>query len=165
MATAHATEQRRSTAAAPDEEHPLVSYAVLGSTFAAAFAGLLVGARGRLPESYGTRDLVLASLATHKLSRLIARDRVTRPLRAPFTEVEHPDPPLELSERARGRGPRRALGELLSCPYCLDQWIGGVFIAGLTLAPRQTRAAASLFAVVTGSDYLQHLHRWARSKG
>ncbi len=148
-----------------DAERPLGSYAVLGATFSGAFGAFLIGARDRLPERFAAGDLALAAIATHKLSRLLARDRVTRPLRAPFTEVQREDPPLELSERPRGRGLRRALGELVSCPYCLDQWIGGMFIGGLVLAPRQTRAIASLFVVATGSDLLQHLHRWARSVG
>jgi hypothetical protein len=148
-----------------DDERPLGSYAALSSTFVGAFAGLLIATRKRLPERFSAGDLALIALGTHKLSRTIARERVTRPLRAPFTDVEREDPPLELSERARGRGLRRALGELLSCPYCLDQWIAGAFIGGLVLAPRPTRATAGMFAAVTGSDYLQHLHRWVRATG
>ncbi len=148
-----------------DAQPPLYAYAALATTFAGAYGALLLAARERLPERFAPYDLVLVSLATHKVSRLVARDRVTRPLRAPFTDVEHDDPPRELREHARGRGLRRALGELLSCPYCLDQWVGGAFIGGLALAPRPTRATAALFSVVTASDYLQHIHRWARSAG
>ena len=33
-------------------------------------------------------DLVLVTVATHKLSRLVAKDRITSTLRAPFTSVE-----------------------------------------------------------------------------
>jgi hypothetical protein len=145
-----------------EEEQPLLPYALLGTTFVSGLGALLVVARKRLPERFSPGDLILLSLVTHKLSRLISRDRVTRPLRAPFTEVTVEDKPLELEERPRGDGTQRALGELISCPYCLDQWIAAGFIGGLALAPRQTRAVASLFAVVAGSDYLQHLHRWAR---
>src|SRR5437588_12563356 len=107
----------------PDAERPLASYALLGGTYAAAFGGVLVAGRRRIPERFALGDLALLALGTHKLSRLITRDRVTRPLRAPFTEVDEEDPPVELSERATGTGLRRAVGELLSCPYCLDQWI------------------------------------------
>jgi hypothetical protein len=114
----------------------------------------------RLPERYSLGDLALLSLATHKLSRLLARDRVTRPLRAPFTEVEDGSSSREMKERPRGRGLKHAVGELLSCPFCLDQWLAGAFIGGLVFAPRPTRATASMFAVVAGSDYLQHLQSW-----
>jgi hypothetical protein len=147
-----------------EDERPLGSYAALGTTFAGAFGGMLVACRRRLPERLSAGDLALVALGTHKLSRTIARDRVTRPLRAPFTEVQGEEPPLELRERATGSGLRRAIGELLSCPYCLDQWIAGAFIAGLVLAPRPTRATAGMFAAVTGSDYLQHLHRWVMDR-
>jgi hypothetical protein len=81
---------------------------------------------------------------------------VTRPLRAPFTEVEDERSSRNMKERPRGRGLKRAVGELLSCPLCLDQWLAGVFIGGLIFAPRQTRATASMFAVASGSDFLQH---------
>ncbi len=145
-------------------EQPYGSYVAFGTTFVSAFGGLLVAARRRLPERFAAEDLILGALATHKLSRLISRERVTRPLRAPFTEIQAQDPPLELKERPTGRGLRRALGELLSCPYCLDQWIAAAFIGGFVLAPRPTRTVASMFAVVTGSDYLQQLHRWARDR-
>ncbi len=146
-------------------ERPLGSYAAFATVFVAAFGGTLIAARRRLPERLPSGDLVLGALATHKLSRLISRERVAAPLRAPFTEVQAEDPPLELRERPVGRGPRRALGELLTCPFCLDQWIAAAFTVGLLLAPRPTRAVAGMFAIVTGSDYLQHVHRWVRSRG
>jgi len=146
------------------EARPLVPYAALGTTFVSGFAAMLLAGRDRLPERFAAGDLVLLALATQRLSRLISRDRVTRPLRAPFTEVEGEDRPVELNERPRGSGMQQAIGELISCPYCLDQWIAGGFIGGLVLAPRPTRAVASLFAVVSGSDYLQYLLRWARAQ-
>lgn len=155
------TQQRHGVRGA--RERPLGPYSLLSGGYVGAFGALLLGARGRLPERFATGDLVLASVATHRLSRLISRDRVTRPLRAPFTEIEAEDPPLELRERARGRGLRRALGELLSCPYCLDQWIASAFVAGFVLAPRPTRTVASTFAVVSGADYLQHVQHWVRA--
>ncbi len=139
------------------ELRELGPYAALGSTFASAFAAAVLLGMRRLPERYSLGDLALLSVATHKLSRLLARDRVTRPLRAPFTEVEDGSSSREMKERPRGRGLKHAVGELLSCPFCLDQWLAGVFIAGLVFAPRPTRTTASMFAVVAGSDYLQHL--------
>jgi Protein of unknown function (DUF1360) len=54
--------------------------------------GAFLAARARagkgFPERIGIGDLLLAGVATHKLSRVIAKDRVTAPLRAPFTEFE-----------------------------------------------------------------------------
>ena len=41
------------------------------------------------------------------------------------------------------------------CPFCLGQWVGTAFVGGFIVAPRATRAVASVFAVVTASDTLQ----------
>jgi hypothetical protein len=52
----------------------------------------------------------LLSVATHKASRLITKDRVSSTVRAPFTRFEDDARPDEVSEAARGRGLRRAIG-------------------------------------------------------
>ena len=56
---------------------------------------------------------MLLGVATHKLSRLIATDTATSPLRAPFTRYEGGAGVNEVSETPRGEGPRRAFGELI----------------------------------------------------
>ena len=84
---------------------------------------------------------------------------MTRPDRVPFTEVEGRGAPGELKEHPRGNGARRAIGELLSCPFCLDAWVANGFVSGTLFAPRVTRAVASLFVVVAISDSLQLLYR------
>lgn len=149
---------------AEEELHELGPYAALSSVFTSAFAATLALGYNRLPERFSAGDLVLLSVATHKLSRLLASDRVTRPLRAPFTEVEDDSSSRDMKERPRGRGLKRAIGELLSCPFCLDQWVAGAFVGGLIFAPRPTRTTASMFAVVAGSDYLQHAQSWLRAR-
>lgn len=108
-----------------------------------------------LPESIATRDLVLITIASHKLSRLITRDRVTSAIRAPFTRFQEDAGTGEVNEAARGRGMRRAIGELLVCPYCLGLWIATTFVSGLLVAPRATRVASSTFVVLAGEDALQ----------
>ena len=130
-------------------------------------AGLL-GARkaGRgLPERVEGRDMVLAGVATHKLSRLIAKDKITAFARAPFTEYQEPGGPAEVEERARGEGLRRTVGELLICPYCLGMWISGGFHLGLVAAPRTTRFAASVLTGLTISDFLQIAYPAAEERG
>jgi hypothetical protein len=144
---------------APGEDRPLGSYALLTGTFAAlagAFGVWLRRSGRELPERVALGDLALVTLATHKLSRLIAKDRVTSAVRAPFTRYEaNGGGPAEVEERPRGRGLRRAVGELLVCPYCLGLWIAAAFAAGLVVAPRATRWSASVFATLFGSDALQ----------
>jgi hypothetical protein len=128
------------------------------ATFSGAvslFAGWLRRSGRELPDSVAPGDLALITVATHKASRLITKDRVTSALRAPFTELEGRGGPAEVEEHARGHGLRRAIGELLICPYCLSMWIAAAFAAGLIVAPRATRWVASVFVVQFGSDVLQ----------
>jgi hypothetical protein len=142
----------------PHEHRPLRSYALLSSAFVATLAGSLAASErsGRpLPERVSARDIVLCGIATHKVSRLIAKDKVTGFLRAPFVRYQEPAGHGEVSEEARGSGLQRSIGELLNCPYCLGQWISGAFAAGLVAAPRPTRLVASMYAAETIADFLQ----------
>jgi hypothetical protein len=136
---------------------PIASYAALSGGFAVAFTAALVEAQraGRLPERIDARDLVLAGVATHKLSRLIAKDKVTSFLRAPFTRFQEASGHGEVEEAARGRGLRYAIGELLVCPYCLAQWIAGGFAVGYVVAPRTTRLLAGMWTIHAIADGAQ----------
>jgi hypothetical protein len=147
-----------------DEEMPLGSYAVLVGVFNGLFGALLLlsrRSRGRLPEKVGFGDLLLIGVATFRLSRMLGKDRVTSFLRAPFTEYEGSGGRAEVEERPRGRGVRRALGELLVCPYCLAQWVAAGFVYGLVLRPRATRLVASVFAVKAVADACQIAYKAA----
>ena len=140
-----------------DQHRPLGSYGALMGLFSGAFGtGLLVAGRsGRLPERIGARDVALLGVATFRLSRLIARDRVTSVVRAPFTRFQDDAGHGEVDEAARGVGLRRAVGELLICDFCLAPWVAAPGVVGLALAPRATRAVATLFAVQAVADALQ----------
>ncbi len=154
--------------APPSDRPPLLSYAILAGLFNGLFAAALLTARrgGReLPERVGAADVVTIGVASHKLSRLISKDKVMSPLRAPFTELEEPGGPGELEERSRGRGVRKAIGELLICPYCLGLWVVASFAIGLLFAPRLTRFLAAIFAALTISDFLQIAYKAAEEKG
>jgi hypothetical protein len=142
----------------PEEPKPLGGYAILLLVFNGAVAALgLVLARShrRLPEVVPPADIGLLSIATFKLSRLITKDKVTAAVRAPFTRYEDDAGPAEVSEKVRGEGLRRAIGELFTCPYCIGQWIATALMAVYVWQPRVARSIATLFAVVTGADYLQ----------
>jgi hypothetical protein len=56
---------------------------------------------------------------------------------------------------------RRAIGELLVCPYCLGLWIASAFTAGLLVAPRATRWVGFTIAAEAGSDVLQLAYKKA----
>ena len=154
--------------AEPEERPPFLSYAVVAGVFNAAVGGALIAAKrsGRdLPESVGVGDLLLIGTAGHKLSRLISKDKVTSFLRAPFTEYQGQGGPSELQEKARGEGARKAIGELIACPYCLGLWVVTALHGGLVFAPRFTRFVASTFTALTISDFLQIAYKAAEERG
>ncbi len=132
-------------------------YATLIGLFNATLGAFLFW-RWRSParQEVTTGDLFLLGIATQKVSRVLARDRVAQPLRAPFTEFEKPAGAGEVEEKARGRGLRKAIGQLVICPYCLGVWVASAFIYGFNLNPSLTRMVASIFAVSTISDFAQH---------
>jgi hypothetical protein len=150
----------------PAQERPLGGYAVLTGAFAAGVAGFGAWMRAsdrELPERISAGDLTLMTVATHKAARLLSKDRVTSAVRAPFTRFEGDAGPGEVSEAARGRGLRRAVGELLVCPYCLGLWAAAFFAAGFAVAPRPTRWIASILTAHFGSDMLQIAYKKAES--
>jgi hypothetical protein len=143
-------------------EEPLPSYATLMGLFNLILAVFLLVARktGRpIPERIEARDIALLGVATHKLSLLLAQDAVTSPLRAPFTELQEKQSPKRVDEKPRGEGLRRSLGELLTCHFCVGQWVASFFTYGLVFAPAITRLVASIFAVVALSDHLHQTYK------
>jgi hypothetical protein len=149
------------------EDKPMGSHLTLVLIYNLLVAGFLAS-RARsgkaFPERIGPGDLLLAGIATHKASRVIAKDRVTAPLRAPFTEFQEEGGPGEVEESPRGSGMRRAIGELLVCPFCLAQWVATAFLTGLAVMPRVTRFVGSIFAAVTISDFLQIVYKGSEEK-
>jgi Protein of unknown function (DUF1360) len=153
--------------APPGEERPLAAYGALTAAFGGSLAAslALLRARGReLPERPAPRDLLLVGIATHKVSRLLAKDRVTSFVRAPFTRYQEAAGHGEVEEQPRGTGVRLALGELLVCPFCLAQWIAAAFAVGLVAAPRATRFVAGIYVAETLSDLLQLAYKSAEER-
>src|SRR5262249_11978998 len=120
---------------------------------------------GRLPSRPRVGDLVLVGVATYKLTRVVTRDWVTAPLRAPFTQYVTSLGHGEVKEKSRGRGLQRAVGDLLTCPFCSGPWIAGALLGGLAVAPRVTRFIAGIFAAVALSDALHHVSERVSSPG
>jgi hypothetical protein len=149
----------------PQEERPLVAYALLIALFNAGFAGAIGAARAsgrKVPERIGLADLLLLGTATQKLSRLLAKDIVTSALRAPFTEFGDYSGQGEVNESARGHGLQKAIGELATCPFCVGQWVSAGFVSGFVASPRLTRLVASVFATLSIADFLQLAYGRAR---
>jgi hypothetical protein len=142
----------------PEEPKPLGGYAAITAVFNACLLAYALAQRRssrKLPERIPLGDVLLLTAGTYKLSRLLAKDRVTSFLRAPFTRYKGEGAPSEVSEEPRGRGLQRSIGELLVCPYCMAQWVGSGFLATYLRRPSVARAAAALFTIVAGADFLQ----------
>jgi len=152
---------------APGQERPLGSYAILTGAYGAGLAGSLIALRAgdrELSEQLTVRDVLLIGVATHKLSRLIAKDKVTSFIRAPFTRFQQAGGQGEVEEEPCGHGLRLAVGELLVCPYCLAQWVATALTLGLVGAPRLTRLIGTVFVAHTVSDFLQVAYRAAEDQ-
>ena len=151
---------------APGEDRPLGGYAALMGLYGVAVTAGVVALRRRrwpLPDVRPV-DILLTGVATHKLARRMTKDSVTSPLRAPFTRYQGAAGSAELQEQVRGQGLRKAVGELVSCPFCISQWVATGFVFGLLTAPRATRWTASVFSALALADFLQFAYAWAEQQ-
>jgi hypothetical protein len=147
---------------------PLAAYATLAGVYNLLLAGLVRRAtrhRGKAsPPLPGLREIALLGTASHKLSRVITKDAVTAPLRAPFAEYREDLGYGEVNDVPRGHGPRRVLGELLTCNYCMDMWVALGFAYGLREFPRPTRFLLAFFSSVALADFLHVLYESQRTR-
>lgn len=143
---------------AGDEHRPLAGYSLVEGVYLSTVVaiGLLARRRGKRAPDLTLRDIAVIGVATHRLARTLTKDAITSPLRMPFTRYEGPGGPAELRERVVVDHPvGHALGELLTCPFCMAQWVATGFMAGMVFAPRVTRLVGSTFASVALADFLQ----------
>ena len=142
------------------EEQLLAEYAFLLAFFTASAAALTAMAveKDKLPRRPNLLDLALLGVATHKLSRIIGKDRITGIVRAPFVNYIRSAGHGEVEEEPRGRGIQRGIGQLLSCPYCLAPWCATGLAFGFLFAPRVARFFAGILATVAMSDFLHKIY-------
>jgi hypothetical protein len=74
--------------------------------------------------------LVLGALATHRITRLITTDEVTRPWR----------------ERVEQTDPEGRLAYFVTCPWCVSMWAGAGWAALTVAAPTVAAAAGAALA-------------------
>jgi hypothetical protein len=152
--------QRQAAEYRNGQDRPLGGYLKLMSAYGGGSAAALLAAKltGREPPRLSPWDVAQLTVATHKLARTLAKDPVTSPLRAPFTTYEGVSAPSELHEEVRGHGLQHSVGELITCPMCLAQWVATGFGLGLVFAPKTVRLLMSIFTAVAGADFLQHAY-------
>ncbi len=140
---------------------PLGGYAVLAGLFAVALGSAFASTGAKDDEDFPEidwSDLLLLGIATHKLSRVVAKDLVTSPFRAPFVKFKKSAGAGEVEEEARGEGMQEAIGDLITCPYCMAPWLAATLLFAHNCAPKATRMICSIFALTAASDFLNQLY-------
>ena len=122
-------------------------------TLTAAGAAAVRASGRELPTRIPLGDVVLLTVATFRIARTIAKDPVTSPLRAPFTTFQGQSGEAEVAEEVREHGGvKHAVGELVTCPFCLAQWTATALVFGYATAPGATRLAALTMTMVAVAD-------------
>ena len=124
-------------------------YAALNLTWAGAVVALVSATEGDAP---GVAELPVLGLATFAAAKALSKERIGWWIREPL--VDEPQPGASDRE-PKGRGMRRALGELVTCSRCLGTW-GSLGLVGLRVArPREGRIVANVLAAAALNDFLQ----------
>lgn len=148
----------------PGEERPLRGYTVLAGGYSVTAAAVLAASArtGTAGQPVTAGDLALISVATHRLSRILTKETVTAPLRAPFTRYVGPGMASEVEEKVVHDPVHHplshAVGELLTCPFCMAQWTATALMGAHLVLPRQTRIVTSVLTAVTAADGLHFLY-------
>jgi hypothetical protein len=136
---------------APQHDVPLAGYAGAMGLFGLTLGGVLLSMSRTGRWQSGWADLVLLGVGTHKLARLITKDAVTAPLRAPFTRRQETEGAGEVHDEPRDDS---ALAQLVTCPFCAGPWLGTGLGAALAWRPEPTRFVLRLLTAVTIADFL-----------
>jgi hypothetical protein len=141
---------------AAGDERPLRGYIALLSAYAgvAAASVAVVRKKGLPADRPELVDIALLATSAFRVSRTLAKDAVASPLRAPFATYQGTGGPGEVMEAPRPGPYRHAAGELVTCPFCLTQWVATAGVVGLALAPRATRWVMAGMTAVAAADGL-----------
>jgi hypothetical protein len=152
---------RQAAAYANGADRPLGGYLVIVAAYTAATASGVALVRRRDSKWQGSiplRDAAVIAAATFQLARVVTKKPIASVFRAPFTQYEGTSGPAELEERVRGDGLRHAVGELLTCPFCMAHWIVTGFAFAYFASPDTTRLVATMLTAEAAADFLQYAH-------
>jgi hypothetical protein len=102
-------------------------------------------------------DFILLVLATTRLGRMIAFDRIMDPFRMPFTRVVEDNSGEGKTVIPRGNGFRQAIGQLISCPICVGTWAAALLTAALLVFPDGTRVFLYALGAVSAAEIMHSL--------
>ena len=140
------------------ENQPLPQFSALMVLQSGVILLLATLAQARRYPKIRLGDLILLGIGTHKLSRIVAKDRVTAPLRAPFTRFEKSVGSGEVEDEPRGSGLQEVIGELISCPYCMSVWVASGLLLLFIVDPKLDRLICKLLTMITASHFLHRFY-------
>lgn len=146
------------------KDQPIGSYIKLIGSYSLFFGSmfLLATRKGRPLREPRGRDLALLTIASYKLSRIITMSFIGSPIRAPFAKRGESLKGGEVQDEARGEGLQRAVGNLVTCPFCFNVWSTTLFVFGYSLLPRVTKQLSYILTIAAGGDVLHHSYRSLR---
>lgn len=137
------------TVSEPEAPATAGDYAALNALWISLAAGVAAAGRGRAArDPIQTRELIPLAAATFALSKAVARERIGTWVREPFVDQSE-------GQRPKGRGLRRAIGELVTCTRCVGTW-SSLGVVGLrVLNPPAGRTVSYVLASSAANDWLQ----------
>lgn len=127
------------------------------SIFTSFVSRLSIWRRDREDFTLKPFDLALLGLATLRLGRLVAYDRIADPIRQPFAQTVPDQTGAGETVEPRGSGVRASLGQLLSCPICAGTWIAAGLVYGLHSLPNPTRVFLAIMSTTGLAEILNAL--------
>lgn len=128
--------------------------------FIAVVALASLAGTGKLMQrlaSWSAIDFLLVGLATHRLGRLVAYDRVMEPVRRPFARTGPDATGAGESVEPIGEGLKQVIGQLLTCPICSGTWIAAGLVIGLVWLPEVTRLFLWMTAAIGLAEIINAL--------
>ena len=113
----------------------------------------------RLPTSIRPFDFALLGLAAARLTDIISTDQIMEWLRRPFVKMETTEiAGHEVETRTgRGRGLKKVIGDLLSCPWCVGVWVAASLTYAYCLMPAVIWVFILIMAIAEIGSLLQTL--------
>jgi hypothetical protein len=134
----------------------ILKLTLIGSFLTSGAVASLPSLVRRRPRT-GPMQLMMLGTAAYRIGRMVAFERVAEPLRQPFTATVPDSSGAGETVVARGRGPQRVLGELLSCPICVATWAASGLFIGLGVLPRYTQTLLSVLSAVGVAELLNQV--------
>lgn len=95
-------------------------------------------------------QFLVLSFACFRITHLIVSDVITAPFRWIFVEeVDEPDKQGRMSHYVFPKMPqwKAIIGTLISCPWCMGVWVGGLLVLGWYYIPNIVFPVALIFAI------------------